>query len=1025
MKTCVLRKVPESVFLKILVFCVFSWLSIGICAADITSSLFTQQNRPIEGVVKDSKGEVIIGANVSVKGTTIGTITDIDGHFVLSIPANATLLVSYIGYITLEVASGYNSSLSITLLEDTQALEEVVVVGYGVQRKLSVTNAISSVGADDISERNATNTNQALQGKLPGLTIIDRGGAPGAEELTMRIRGVTSLNDNNPLVLIDGVPGNLSQVNPIDIESVSVLKDAASSAIYGSRAAAGVVLVTTKAPKEGRLSITYNGYLGFARSNNLPEHMDAVTYMKHQNAAYMNTYGYKFYTDEYIQQWPANHAKEPERYPEPNTWADAMFKTAPQHSHTLTLGGGNEKITNRISVRYMDQEGVLPNYEFNITEFRARNDFKISRKLTLGSNVNIRFSERQGPYNEWESYNRMWQNSQWGVPVYNDGSYGLSVDSYSPLINAKERGLSTSKRTNITGIFRGEYELFDWLKIIAQYSTQHYFSNRTSFENKYDFTDKFYPERRNFNTINRMTDRRDWSRENQIDMQLVFDKKIAKHNVSGILGYSEIDYVGNNLEGYRQNFHNNDLQSLSMGANDATRNGTGGYSEWGLRSYFARVNYEYDSKYLLEMNARYDGSSRFSKGHQYGFFPSFSVGWRISSESFWDPLKEIVNELKFRGSWGEVGSQQVGLYSFMKTYNQNNYIFNEQLATGYRIVNLASEKISWETTAQTNFGLDSYLFDSKVNFSLDYYKKRTEDILLSAPIPTVMGLNPTNTNAGIVENRGWEFIIGTRQDFGDFNVAITLNANYNKNEVISLAGTGPHISAFGNSDYRTITTEGQPINSFYGFVTDGFFQTQEEVDNYAKWDGSVGPGDIKYVDQNNDGELTPEDFVIFGNEMPDWTFSSNMSVSWKNLRLDLFWQGVAGSDKLMTGAILEHGIWGGFTHKVWADYWTPENRQAKYPRPTKYTMKNAQISDFSMLNGNYIRLKNIRLSYDIPKEWCAKFKINAVNVYMSATNLFTFSALNKYNIDPEMIERGQESSFPQTSVTTIGLNINF
>lgn len=1025
MKTCVLRKVPESVFLKILLFCVFSWLSIGICAADITSSLFTQQNRPIEGVVKDSKGEVIIGANVSVKGTTIGTITDIDGHFVLSIPANATLLVSYIGYITLEVASGNNSSLSITLLEDTQALEEVVVVGYGVQRKLSVTNAISSVGADDISERNATNTNQALQGKLPGLTIIDRGGAPGAEELTMRIRGVTSLNDNNPLVLIDGVPGNLSQVNPIDIESVSVLKDAASSAIYGSRAAAGVVLVTTKAPKEGRLSITYNGYLGFARSNNLPEHMDAVTYMKHQNAAYMNTYGYKFYTDEYIQQWPANHAKEPERYPEPNTWADAMFKTAPQHSHTLTLGGGNEKITNRISVRYMDQEGVLPNYEFNITEFRARNDFKISRKLTLGSNVNIRFSERQGPYNEWESYNRMWQNSQWGVPVYNDGSYGLSVDSYSPLINAKERGLSTSKRTNITGIFRGEYELFDWLKIIAQYSTQHYFSNRTSFENKYDFTDKFYPERRNFNTINRMTDRRDWSRENQIDMQLVFDKKIAKHNVSGILGYSEIDYVGNNLEGYRQNFHNNDLQSLSMGANDATRNGTGGYSEWGLRSYFARVNYDYDSKYLLEMNARYDGSSRFSKGHQYGFFPSFSVGWRISSESFWDPLKEIVNELKFRGSWGEVGSQQVGLYSFMKTYNQNNYIFNEQLATGYRIVNLASEKISWETTAQTNFGLDSYLFDSKVNFSLDYYKKRTEDILLSAPIPTVMGLNPTNTNAGIVENRGWEFIIGTRQDFGDFNVAITLNANYNKNEVISLAGTGPHISAFGNSDYRTITTEGQPINSFYGFVTDGFFQTQEEVDNYAKWDGSVGPGDIKYVDQNNDGELTPEDFVIFGNEMPDWTFSSNMSVSWKNLRLDLFWQGVAGSDKLMTGAILEHGIWGGFTHKVWADYWTPENRQAKYPRPTKYTMKNAQISDFSMLNGNYIRLKNIRLSYDIPKEWCAKFKINAVNVYMSATNLFTFSALNKYNIDPEMIERGQESSFPQTSVTTIGLNINF
>jgi TonB-linked SusC/RagA family outer membrane protein len=985
----------------------------------------SQQMKEISGNVTDINGEALIGANVSVKGTTIGIITDINGHFTLNVPPNAILVVSYIGYTALEIPVGNKENFFITLREDTQALEEVVVVGYGIQRKLSVTNAISSIDSNDISERNSTNTTQALQGKLPGLTIIDRGGAPGEEELTLRIRGVTSLNDNNPLVLIDGVPGSLSQINPIDIESVSVLKDAASAAIYGSRAAAGVVLVTTKAPKEGRLSITYNGYVGFARSNNLPEHMDAITYMNHQNAAYMNTYGYEFYTDEYIRQWPENHAKDPERYPDPNTWVDAMFSIAPQHSHTLTLSGGNEKITNRISVRYMNQEGVLPNYNFDISEFRSRNEFKVSKKLTLNSNINVRLTERESPYNEWESYNRMWQNSQWGVPQYKDGSYGLSVDSYSPLINAKERGLSNTKRAYIMGIFRGEFQLFSWMNINAQYSTQRNFSNRKSFENKYDFTDKLYPERRTFNTINRMTDRRDYSVEDQIDLQLVFNKKINKHILSGMAGYSEIHYEGDNLEGYRQNFYNNELQAISMGANDATRNATGGYSEWGLRSYFARVNYDYDSRYLFEVNARYDGSSRFAKGHQYGFFPSLSAGWRISSEKFWESLKETVNELKLRGSWGEVGSQQVGLYSFMKTYNLNNYIFNEELATGYRIVDLAREDISWETTRQLNFGLDGYLFDSKVNVSLDYYRKRTEDILLRAPIPTIMGLNPTNTNAGIVENKGWEFLVGTRQTFGEFNVELTLNANYNKNEVISLAGTGPHISAFGNSDYRTITTEGKPINSFYGFITDGFFQSQEEVDNYAKWDNSVGPGDIKYVDQNNDGELTPEDFVIFGDEMPDWTFSSNMSVSWKSLRLDLFWQAVAGSDKLMTGAILEHGIWGGFTHKVWSDYWTPENPNAKYPRPTKYTMKNAQISDFSMLNGSYLRLKNIRFSYDIPKKICERMSIGGINVYVSATNLLTFSVLNKYNIDPEMIERGQESRFPQTSVTTVGLNVNF
>jgi TonB-linked SusC/RagA family outer membrane protein len=985
----------------------------------------TAQEKRITGTITDSNSEPIIGANVVEKGTTNGVITDIDGKFSLQVPASAVLQISYIGYTTKEIPVGNDTNLLISIEEDTKALDEVVVVGYGVQRKISVTNAISSIDSDDLSERNSTNVNQALQGKLPGLTIIDRGGAPGEESLMMRIRGATSLNDNDPLVLIDGVPGSLSQVNPIDIESVSVLKDAASAAIYGSRAAAGVILVTTKAPKDGKLSIAYNGYFGIARTNNRPEHMDAVTYMKQQNAAYMNTYGYEYYTAEEIEQWPANHARDPESYPVPNDWQNVMFRLAPQHSHTLTISGGSEKITNRVSYRYMNQEGVLPNYGFGIQEVRAKNEYKVNNRFTLSSNLNIRFSDRRVPYNQWESYNRMWQNSQWGVPYYSDGSYGLTVDSYSPLIQIHEMGKATSKNLFMSGIFRGEYKLLNDLKLSAQYSTQRNFVHWTSFNNKYDFTDKLHPDRRTFNTLNRMEDYRSKSQEDGIDLQLVYNKTLGKHTLSGILGYSEIHYVSDELEGYRQDFYNNNLQTLSLGADDATQSATGGNREWGLRSYFGRINYEYDSRYLFEANLRYDGSSRFAKGHQYGLFPSLSMGWRLSSESFWEPLKETVNELKLRGSWGSVGSQQVGLFSFMKTYNQSNYLFNETLASGYRQTTMASEDISWETTTQLNVGLDAYLFNSKVNVSLDYYDKRTEDILLLVPIPTIIGLTATNQNAGIVENKGFEFMVGTRHSFGDYRLELSFNANYNKNKVVDLAGTGPHISAYGNSDSRTITTEGYPISSFYGFETDGFFQTQEEVDNYAKWDGSVGPGDIKYVDQNNDGELTPDDYVIFGSEMPDWTLSSNMSVAWKNLRLDLFWQGVTGSEKLMTGAILEHGIWGGFTHKVWADYWTPENPDAKYPRPTKYTMKNAQISDFSMLDGSYLRLKNIRLSYDIPKKICERLHIGSINVYASATNLLTFSVLNKYNIDPEMTERGQESSFPQSSVTTIGLNVNF
>jgi len=586
-------------------------------------------------------------------------------------------------------------------------------------------------------------------------------------------------------------------------------------------------------------------------------------------------------------------------------------------------------------------------------------------------------------------------------------------------------GLTTNDNTSLIGIFKGEYDIIDGLTLSGQYSIQYNYGYTSSFSNKYYFQDKLHPSRITVSNLNYMTDNRSLSKEDGLDLQLTFNKTFGNHTINSIAGYSQIHYENTYIGGYRQNFYNNDLRTLSLGINDATQSATGGNYEWGLRSYFARVNYDYGGRYLFEANARYDGSSRFSEGNRYGFFPSFSVGWRLSNEVFWDPIRNIVNEFKIRGSWGQVGSQTVGLYTYIETYNQSNYIFNEALATGYRQTRLASQNLSWETTTQFNVGIDGYLFDNRINFSVDYYKKNTTDILLALPIPTLIGLNPTDQNAGEVENWGLEFVLGGRQTIGDFNLALDFNINYNQNEVVNLSGTGPYISAYGNSDYRTITTEGEPINSFYGFETDGFFQTQDEVDNYANWDGSVGPGDVKYVDQNLDGSLTPEDFVILGKEMPDWTFSSNMSFGWKGLTLDLFWQGVAGSQKLITGAMLEMGIWGGFCHEVFEDYWTPENTDAQFPRPTKYTMKNVQISDRTMVDGSYLRLKNIRLSYDIPSKITDRVKINNMSVYVSATNLLTFAELNMYDIDPEILGRGPESSFPQTSVTTVGVNINF
>jgi TonB-linked SusC/RagA family outer membrane protein len=993
--------------------------------------LLLNQSR-VYGKIVDSEGIPLSGATVIEKGTANGTTANFDGNFsILLVDKNAVLIVSFIGFVTQEVDVSGKNSIDITMNIDAESLDEVVVVGYGVQKKVSITNAVSNIGPDDIRERNSTNVIQALQGKLPGLTVIDRGGEPGAQNLVLRIRGVTSLNDNQPLVLVDEVPADLSTVNPADIQSITVLKDAAAAAIYGSRAAAGVILVTTKRPSAGKMTVSYDGFYGVAVTNNKPVHMGAVDYMRMQNTGYTNTFGSTLFTEDQIQQWPKNYANDPENYPKPNTWLDELYEAAPQNSHTVTLSGGSEAINSRVSIRYLNEDGIIPTFNFNLGEIRANTNFKVSDKLRFNTNLNYRSETRNRPYNPWglpPNWNLLnWlsvQNSQWGVPRYSDGSYGLSQDGVSPLILAEQAGTSTFNTGRLTGIIKADYDIFDGLTISTQYWAKVIGTDASRFRNKFRFEDKRtgLVNEQNISTLN---ESRTKSKEDGLDLKLNYNKIIDKHNISALLGYSWIQFESNELSAYRQGFYNNDLTVISQGLLDGSQSNGGSASEWGLNSYFGRINYDFDERYLLEVNARHDGSSRFSQGNRYGFFPSFSFGWRISNEEFWGSLVDTITELKLRGSWGQTGNQTVDLWTYIPTYNQSNYIFNEGLATGFRQTNQASDNLSWETTSQVNIGLDASIYNNMVTFSADIYKKRTEDILLAVPIPAIIGLNPTNQNAGIIENTGFELMLAGSKVFGDFNAGLSLNANYNQNKVIDLAGTGPFISAFGNSDYRTITTEGSPINSYYGFETDGFFQSQEDVDNYATWDGSVGPGDVKYVDQNNDGSLTPDDFVIFGNELPNWTFNSNMSFGWKNLQLDLFWQGAAGSEKLVTGMMLEMGIWNGFTHEIYTDYWTESNRDAEFPRPTKFTMKNVQVSDRTMVDGSYLRLKTARISYNFPKPIISKLNLSNATIYLTSTNVMTFSQLNKFDIDPEQEGRGPEAFLPQTSVSTIGLNVTF
>jgi TonB-linked SusC/RagA family outer membrane protein len=427
---------------------------------------------------------------------------------------------------------------------------------------------------------------------------------------------------------------------------------------------------------------------------------------------------------------------------------------------------------------------------------------------------------------------------------------------------------------------------------------------------------------------------------------------------------------------------------------------------------------------LFEANARYDGSSRFLGSNRYSFFPSFSAGWRISEEKFWDGLNKVVNEFKLRASQGQTGNQAVALYSYLPTLGLATYTFNGVAASGYMQTTMANQNITWETTTQTDIGLDAQFLKSRFTLSVDYYNKKTDGILLSLPVPGTLGLLPAPQNAGRVDNKGWEITLGTQNTFGDFGFAGNINLTINDNKVVDLAGTGPYIT--GNQETRYITQVGYSINSFWGYKTDGYFQTDEEIANYPNIRSQIKPGDVKFIDLNGDGKITPDDMTYLGRTFPKYTFGSNLNFSYKDFSLNFLLQGVSGCWSRVGGALAEMGIWGSFAADyVTGNYWTPDNRNALLPRPLKSDNRNINFADRDRTNGAYLRLKNVQLSYDIPSTLSKKVGIEKIKVYISSTNLLTFTALNRFHVDPETIVGGRTEIYPQTSLTTFGLNVNF
>ncbi|WP_203558443.1 TonB-dependent receptor [Bacteroides sp. 519] len=1005
-----------------------------------------QQIPVVKGTVVDDAKEPLPGMSISIKGTTTGTITDMNGNYSLSASPNQILVFSFIGYKTQEIVYTGQSILNITMLPDTEVLDEIVVVGYGAQKKVSITGAVGSIKNESIN-RMANSTTAALQGTTPGLTILDKGGAPGRASTTLRVRGITTINNSDALLLVDGIEQRIEDVNPDEIESISILKDASTTAIYGSRAANGVVLVTTKRGKEGQVKVDFNSYWGVQNVTDNPEHMETITYMRQQNYAFQNAGQNPRYSDTFIQEWIDNHKKDPITYRAANQWQDAVYKSALQQNYSLTVSGGTEKAKGLLGLRYYDQDGIVDNFNSDIKEIRVNTDFKPFERLKISADANFRSRYSKSPVDAYDYdvngggiFYAMYHATQFVVPQYQDGSYGLGNKNANPLMLARLGGSDKQTRNLFIGNIKAELGIIDGLKFTLQYAQRYAFNKTVLFRNKYSATDNNFLDwgatarneayspnvnRKRTRNVSRneMDDKREDLNEYTLNMLLNYEKQLGKHNIQALAGFSQIKNKWSHNQSIRQDFYNNDVPSMNMGS-ESTWKAYGYNNEYALQSYFGRLNYNYADRYLFEANLRYDGTSRFTGDNQFGVFPSFSAGWRISNETFWnDKLRNIISDLKLRGSWGKTGNQTAGLYAFYESYTSTTYNFNNEVEQGYMQTALANANLKWETSTQTDIGIDAGFLNNRLTLSADYYYKRTDGILVSLPISGTIGLDAPVQNAATVDNKGFELSLGWRDQVGDFSYGINFNISNNWNKVISLGGANPTLNG-GTADVITTVREGYPINSYWGYKTDGLL-TQADIDNgYPVYDSRMGAGDIKYLNLNNDDKIDAEDMTVIGNEFPEYPFALSGNMAWKGFDLSFMLQGVVKAHTRVSGALAEGGNFEGFTLDIFKDYWTPEHTDARFPRPRKSVDYNAMMSDYWVIDANYLRLKNIQLGYTIPKTISKKWNLEKARVYVAGSNVLTFSPLKEWGLDPEFVS-GRFRYYPQTTVYTIGVNLTF
>lgn len=989
----------------------------------VFATMVMAQEVSVSGKVVDQTGEGLPGVNVVIKGTINGTVTDFDGHYSITTASKDILLFSFIGFTNQEILVGSQTTIDVVMLEESVGMDEVVVVGYGTQKKANLTGAISTMKVDDAVNQPVTNTTQLLQGKMSGVHLTQGGGQPGNDAATIHIRGIGTNGESGPLVLVDGVERSLGDVPPSDIESISVLKDAASAAIYGSRAANGVILITTKTGKVGELKVKYNAYYGWQEASVLPKIMDAVSYAELINEAT----GEVRYSEEEIAK--IKDGSDPDRYSQTN-WAKEIFRTSPVTNHYLSFSGGSEKTSYVFSMNYMDQEGIMSGSSAKRYNIRAKIDSKIKKWLKIGVNIDGSVKNIKSPLDDMAGDGGIMRRIYFDTPIapvkYSNGDWAVQDGSEAFFIKnvafRSQLGKNENDQYRLNAKFYANLTLLKGLDFQTNVAYSYYNALGTKFSPTFTLNDvEGNPVVSN--DINTLRDNTSTWHKLLNENILKYNLDIDKHSINALLGHSIETYRKDAMNSTIGGFPNNEIHELNAGSIDPIVGGSA--QELKLQSFFGRVNYAYDSKYLFEANLRIDSSSRFAKGNRTGYFPSFSVGWRVSEESFLESA-EFLSNLKMRASWGKLGNQNIGnsFYPYAQTYNLGqDYIYADgaSLVGGAAITGLANQNLKWETTETYDIGIDFGL-GSKFSMSFDYFHKRTNDLLLKLPQPLSLGSAAPYQNAGEAINKGWEISGEYHGNTGDLSYFLGFNLSKINNEWSDLKGTEFYPT-------NRIHREGDAMFSYYGWQATGIFQTDEEVANAATPSNNAAPGDIIYKDVSGpngepDGVIDDNDRVIIGNPIPEFTYGFNGGLNYKGIDFAFLFQGVKNVDRYVggTGNHAGNGDRANWTPD-WKNRWTAENPSTEYPR-LGHNRDNDKVSSYWVQDASYLRLKNLEIGYTFPKSVIQRVGIEKLRVYMSGQNLLTFTDYK--NWDPEKaIGNLRSESYPLAKTYTLGVNLSF